>query len=106
MVSHRRPRSVRTIIAQVHECVARGAVRITLKAQDEMNLLEPLADFEDVLDVLDGLTPNDWERKLVSFESGEAMHVFKPSTVFGVLYVKIVIRAGCIVVSFHEDREP
>lgn len=33
------------------------------------------------------------------------MYVFKPTTAFGLLFVKVVIRTDCIVVSFHEEVE-
>jgi len=33
------------------------------------------------------------------------MYVFKPMTVFGPLYVKVVLRNDCVVVSFHEEVE-
>lgn len=47
----------------------------------------------------------DWAGRLTSRATGELMDVFKPRTVFGLLYVKVVIRTNCIVVSFHEEVE-
>jgi hypothetical protein len=32
------------------------------------------------------------------------MYVFKPSLAGMVLYVKLILRSDCIVVSFHEDE--
>lgn len=35
---------------------------------------------------------------------GEWMYVFKPYVGGRVLYVKLIVRDGCVVVSFHEDE--
>ncbi len=32
------------------------------------------------------------------------MYVFKPTLFGSILYVKLILRADCIVVSFHEDE--
>jgi hypothetical protein len=32
------------------------------------------------------------------------MYVFKPEATGDVLYVKLILRSDCIVVSFHEDE--
>ena len=34
---------------------------------------------------------------------GEWMYVFKPALGDKLLYVKIILRSDCVVVSFHED---
>jgi hypothetical protein len=34
---------------------------------------------------------------------GEWLYVFKPELAGTVLYVKLIVRLDCIVVSFHED---
>ena len=99
------PRHARTALRRIRELAARRAVRVTLKAQLEMSALEPPADIDDLVEVLCGLTAEDWTRRLLSRVTGEAMHVFKPSTPFGLLYVKVVIRNDCVVVSFHEEVE-
>lgn len=83
----------------------RRAVRITGKAQDEMASLIPPADVDDVLEVLSCLSPAEWVSRLLSHRTGEPMYVFKPATRFGLLYLKVVIRSDCIVVSFHEEVE-
>lgn len=80
-------------------------MRLTLKALEEMAALAPPADVDDVVEVLSAIVPADWVSRLVSNVTGEAMHVFTPMTPFGLLYVKILIREDCIVVSFHEETE-
>ena len=58
-----------------------------MKAQEEMAALEPPADIDDVVEILCGLEAEDWECRIFSLRTGEAMHVFKPNTAFGPLYV-------------------
>jgi len=33
------------------------------------------------------------------------MYVFKPGLSAAVLYVKVIVRSNCLVVSFHEDED-
>lgn len=100
------PRHARAALRRIRELAAQRAVRITLKAHQEMAALEPPADIDDVVEVLTGLKPGDWVSRIVSHVTGEAMYVFKPMTMFGLLYLKVVTRADCIVVSFHEEVVP
>lgn len=96
--------AARTALRGVHECVARRAVRITLKAMNEMAALDPPADIDDLMGVLERLEEQDWAGRVVSRATGEPMHVFKPATPFGLLYIKVIVRRECVVVSFHEDE--
>ena len=50
------------------------------------------------------MSAGDSAGRLVSETTGEWMYVFKPTVGGQVLYVKIVLRADCVVVSFHEDE--
>lgn len=70
-----------------------------------MAALEPPAHPDDVMETLEQLGPEDWVGRLTSHSTGEALYVFKPMTLFGLLYVKVVIRNNCVVVSFHEEVE-
>jgi hypothetical protein len=58
----------------------------------------------DVLDVLIALTPNDSGGRVRSSVSSEWLYVFKPTVAETVLYVKVVLRNDCVVVSFHRDE--
>ncbi|MBI2565625.1 MAG: hypothetical protein HYV63_01155 [Candidatus Schekmanbacteria bacterium] len=80
-------------------------MRITLKALNEMAALEPPADIDDAMETPWRLELEDWAGRLTSRATGETMYVFKPITPFGPLYLKVVIRTDCIVVSFHEEVE-
>jgi len=53
---------------------------------------------------LEGLKAADFVERLVSEVTGEWMYVFKPSVGGIPIYVKVILRRGCVVVSFHEDE--
>jgi len=89
------------VLADIARCVAAGDVRFTSKARLEMRGLG--CDTDDVHEVLSGLTEEDFFARLRSERTGEWMYVFKPWLVGNVIYLKLVIRAGCVIISFHED---
>jgi len=60
-------------------------------------------DEQDACDVLANLSPEDSAGRLKSPATGEWAYVFKPLLAGAVLYVKVILRNHCIVVSFHED---
>ena len=81
---------------------ASGDVRVTYKAGRE-GLTLGLSP-EDVRDVLAGLGVQDAAGRLTSKATGEWMYVFKPAVGKEIIYVKLVVREDCVVVSFHEDE--
>ena len=94
------PRALR----RIREFAAARKVRFTLKARRELAALEFGLDDEDACDVLANLAAEDSAGRLESAATGEWLYVFKPSLAGAILYVKIVLRNDCIVVSFHEDE--
>ena len=96
------PRWLPKVLRRIREFAAAGAVRLTYKATREAVGLGFAP--EDVRDVIGTLSAADSASRLVSETTGEWMYVFKPRAGGQVLYVKIVLRADCIVVSFHEDE--
>ena len=66
--------------------------------------LAPEALEEDACDVLAGLGAADSAGRLVSRGTGEWMYVFKPLVAGTVVYLKLIIRENCLIVSFHEDE--
>jgi hypothetical protein len=62
-------------------------------------------DEDDACDVLANLRPKDVVRRLVSTKTGEWMYVFNPSVSGRDLYVKVVLRGDCVVISFHEQED-
>jgi len=96
------PRWLPKVLERIHELAAAGEVRLTYKAEREaLRLgLSP----EDVRDVIAGLGADDSAGRLVSETTGEWMYVFKPDVGGQIIYVKLVLREDCVVVSFHEDE--
>lgn len=80
------------------------SVQITDKARREIERLELGLDREDVCDLLARLDANGFAARLVSESTGEYLYVFKPAVAGITLYVKLIVRADCVVVSFHEDE--
>jgi hypothetical protein len=86
--------------------VLAGARRVlfTLKARRELASLDLGLDEEDACDVLGDLTTDDSAGRLKSEATGEWMYLFKPRLAGMVLYVKLIVRSNCVVISFHEDE--
>ena len=80
-------------------------VHFTLKAFQELARLGLGLDEDDACDVLAKLKPRDVVGRLRSATTGEWMYVFNPSVGGTDLYVKVVIRGNCVVISFHEQEE-
>jgi len=78
-----------------------GEILVTYKALREAASLG--LSPEDVRDVLAGLAAEDSAGRLASQQTREWMYVFKPEVGGQILYVKVVLRGNCVVLSFHED---
>lgn len=89
---------------RIRELTAAHKVRFTLKARRELACLAFGLDEQDACDVLANLKPADSAGRLSSATTGEWMYVFKPVVSGTILYVKLVLRNDCIVVSFHMDE--
>lgn len=96
------PRWLRRTLARIHALSASGAFRLTHKAESEALRLGCSA--ADVRDIVGSLTASDFHERLTSKLSGEWMYIFAPQVADTTMYVKIVLRAQCVVVSFHEDE--
>jgi Motility quorum-sensing regulator, toxin of MqsA len=94
-----------SILRRIRELAAQRKVRFTLKAFQELGRLGMGLDEDDACDVLANLTRRDLAGRLVSEKTGEWMYVFKPSLAGVVVYVKVVVRTDCVVISFHEEEE-
>jgi len=93
------------VLRQIRGLAAQRKVRFTLKAFQELGRLGMGLDQDDACDVLAKLAPSDLVERIVSEQTGEWMYVFKPSVGGIVVYVKVVLRADCVVISFHEEEE-
>ena len=96
------PRWLPKVLKRILELVAADQLRLTRKALREASTLG-LA-YEDVREVLGYLTAEDAAGRLASRTTGEWMYVFKPDVAGQIIYVKVVLRNNCLVVSFHEDE--
>lgn len=99
------PSWVSTVVKRIRELAAADHVRFTYKALFELASLDLGLDQDDAVQVLRTLEEADGFSRLRSSTTKEWLYVFKPAIGATVLYVKIVIRSNCIVVSFHEDEE-
>lgn len=91
-------------LARVHRLAVEGKVQFTEKAFDELRALPLGISTEDAYHILENLTASECAGRLVSRETEEWLYVFKPRIGGIVLYVKVVLRADCVVISFHEER--
>ena len=92
------------LLRRVRELAGRGQVRFTLKAARELAALGAGLDGRDACDVLVALKADDFAKRFESEYTGERMYVFKPLVAGSVIYLKLVLRTECLVVSFHEDQ--
>jgi len=97
------PRWLAKVLSQIDRLVAAGKVRFTLKAIRELAALELGLDEADACDILRRLQPEDSRGRIVSETTGEWMYVFGPRIAETQLYLKVVIRTDCVVVSLHEQ---
>lgn len=93
------------VLRRVRRLAVERKVRFTLKAFQELAHLGMGLDEEDACDVLTNLKPNDVVGRLVSDKTGEWMYAFNPSVGGTDLYVKVVLREDCVVISFHEQED-
>ena len=89
------------VLKRVHRLADQRRVRFTLKARQELAAIGAGMDEQDVCDVLAGLGAADSAGRLISNGTGEWMCVFKPLVAGTRIYLKLVLREGCLIVSFH-----
>ncbi len=76
----------------------------TIKARRELAGLGLGLDPEDARDVLMDLNAADSVGRKASATTGEWLYIFKPTVDTTLVYVKVILRTDCIVVSFHADE--
>ena len=97
------PRWLPRVLARIHRLAAGGNVRFTEKALRELAALDLGLNEHDGADVVLGLMARDCAGRVYSPETAEWLYIFKPPIAGSALYVKLVLRAHCIVVSFHRE---
>jgi len=91
------------VLARIHRLAAEGKVQFTEKAFEELRALPLGISIEDGHHVLENLTAGECTGRLVSRATDEWLFVFKPRIAEIVLYIKVVLRADCVVISFHQE---
>jgi len=61
-------------------------------------------DEEDACDVLARLRAEDCVGRRRSASTGEWMYVFKTQVGGVIVYVKLLLRTNCVLISFHKDE--
>lgn len=98
------PRWLPKVLAQIAHLAAARRLSFTLKARRELAALSIGLDVEDARDVLMNLSEGDSAGRLTSAATGEWMYVFKPLVETTIVYIKVIVRTDCVVVSFHADE--
>ncbi len=91
------------ILNTIHAHARARRVAITTKARIELRKLKLGLDLEDVYSILAELEVRDFDHRLESDTPDEWLYVFKPTVWNVVIYLKVVLRADCVVISFHRD---
>jgi hypothetical protein len=98
------PRWLPRTLTRIRELATARQVLFTLKARRELAGLDLGLDEEDACDALSRLEQEDFFERRASARTLEWMYVFKPRVAGTALYVKVIVRRSCIVISFHEDE--
>lgn len=96
------PRGLAKVLTRIRALAAQDKVRFTLKALRELAALG--LDARDARETLEALRAADFVKRQVSAATGERMYVFKPRVGETTIYLKLILREECVVVSFHEDE--
>ena len=97
------PNWLPAIIDRLRTLTVAGDVRFTQKALRELALLELGFDETDVCEILAGLQESDFRSRVVSTITQEYLYIFALHVADIEIYLKVAVRAHCVVISFHED---
>jgi len=97
------PRWLKGVLTRIHGLADARKVRFTHKALRELGTLGLGLDEDDCCEVLQNLSAADFADCIESEITGEWMYVFKPRVAGTGLYVKLILRIDCVIVSFHEE---
>ena len=78
-------------------------MRFTLKAARELATLGLGLDEGDACRILRDLLVADSRGRLASEQTREWLYVFVPRVAGETIYVKLLLRTDCVIVSFHEQ---
>jgi hypothetical protein len=97
------PRGLPKTIDEIRQSAREGRVHFTLKALRELAALDLGLDETDVCEILTELTEGDFRSRVVSPVTLEYLYVFASKVADIEIYLKVVVRSNCVVISFHED---
>jgi hypothetical protein len=97
------PRWIPVVLKRIHELAAKGMVRFTFKAVRELASLDVGLDETDACELLQRLRASDSGGRLRSKGTREWLYVFLPQVDGETLYIKVLIRSECVIISFHEQ---
>ncbi len=97
------PRWLPGVLTRIRELAAARRVTFTRKAWEELAMFGDGLDERDACDILAGLAVEEARGRYLSAVTGEWLYVFKPQVAGSLVYVKVILRTDCIVVSFHAD---
>jgi hypothetical protein len=97
------PQWLPVVLKRIHEFAASGRVRFTLKAVRELASLDIGLDETDACELLQRLRASDGGGRLRSVRTREWLYVFIPQVDGETLYIKVLIRSECVIISFHEQ---
>ena len=99
------PRWLVRALEEIRRCGLMRDVDFTLKADEELLGLDLALGRDDACDVLSRLSMRDFVERTISTRTGEFLYVFMPDVAGVSLYVKVVLRRRCVVISFHEQEK-
>jgi hypothetical protein len=99
------PRWLVRALDEVRRCGLNRSVDFTVKADEELLALGLALTLDDACDILAHLSVRDFVERTISARTGEAMYVFTPQVADVSLYLKVILRRRCVVISFHEQDQ-
>jgi hypothetical protein len=90
-------------LTRIRTCAIERKVLFTLKARRELASWD--LDEEDACDIMASLRAADSTGRIRSATTHEWMYLFKPQHTETTLYLKLILRSDCIVISFHGDED-
>jgi hypothetical protein len=97
------PRWLGDVLRAIHGHARSSSVRLTYKALVEMAGLDPAVSPEEALELLAGLTRSRFRYRVRSARTGEWLYVFRAAWCGERIYLKLLLRADCTIVSFHPE---
>jgi hypothetical protein len=97
------PRWLVRVLEEIRRCGLMRSVDFTVKADEELLGLGLALNRDDACDILARLSIRDFVERTISTVTGELMYVFTPRVAGISLYVRLILRRRCVVISFHEQ---